>query len=56
VDYKYPIGELFHVNIELARLGTKGTRVANVASEVTNDILPQSLLTYGNILNIKSEK
>ena len=55
VDYKYPSGELFRVTIDVAGLGTKWIRIANLPPEVPDDILKDALKQYGKIISIHTE-
>jgi hypothetical protein len=52
VEYKYPTGELFVVNIILAGMGKKRIRVAGLPPEVTNETLDATLAPYGKIQDI----
>jgi hypothetical protein len=54
--YKYPTGELLHVTIELASLGSKRIRVANLPPEVANDTLRATIAPYVTIMDIRNEK
>ena len=55
VDYKYPSGEIFRVNIDHAGLGTKRIRVANLPPEIHDEILREALKPYGKILGVSGE-
>jgi len=54
-EYKYPNGEISTVNIDMAGMGTKRIRVANLPPEVHNDTLHESLASFGKVLNIHAE-
>jgi hypothetical protein len=53
--YKYPNGELSIANIDLAGMGTKHIRVANLSLEVSKDTLHASLVSFGKVLNVHNE-
>jgi len=55
VEWKYPNGELSIVNIDMAGMGTKRIRVANLPPEVPNHIHLKSLPLFGKVLNIHAE-
>ena len=55
VDYKYPSGEIYQVTIDLAGLGTKRIRVANLPPEIPDEILRDALKPYGKFLDISVE-
>ena len=55
IEYKYPSGEIFHVNIDLAGIGTKRIRVANLPPEVHDEVLKVALQPYGKVLNVSGE-
>ena len=55
VEYRYPSGEIFRVNIDHAGLGTKRIRVANLPPEIHDDILGEALRSYGKILGVSGE-
>ena len=44
-EYKYPSGEMVVVNLDLAGMGTKRIRVANLPPEVPNDSVLRSPLS-----------
>jgi hypothetical protein len=54
--FKHQSGELSHVTIEIASLGSKRVRVVNLPPEVENDFLRNTLAPYGNVLHIQNEK
>jgi RNA recognition motif-containing protein len=56
VVFKHQSGELSHVTIEIASLGSKRVRVVNLPPEVENDTLRNTLAPYGKILDIQNEK
>jgi hypothetical protein len=51
-EYKYPNGTISIVNIDTAGMGTKRIRVTNLPP---NDILHESLASFGKVLNIHAE-
>ena len=55
VDYKYPSGEVYPVTIDLAGLGTKRIRIANLPPEIPDEILRDALKPYGKVLDISIE-
>ena len=55
VDYNYPSGEIFRVTIDVAGLGTKRVRIANLPPEVPDDILRDTMKQYGKIISIRTE-
>ena len=54
-EYKYPNGEIYMVNIEIAGMGVKRVRVANLPPEVPNDTLQRALTVYGKVLDVHTE-
>ena len=54
-EYKYPSGEVFHVNLDLAGLGTKRIRVANLPPEVPDEVLRVALQPYGKVVTVSGE-
>jgi len=54
-EYKYPNGKLSIVNKDMAGMGTKRIRVANLPPEVSNDTLHKSLSSFRKVLNIHAE-
>jgi hypothetical protein len=50
VSYKYPHGEQYPVTIDMAGLGRKRLRIANLAPEVANEYLRTALAPYGQII------
>jgi hypothetical protein len=54
-EYKYPNGEIFGVTIDIAEMGTKRVRVANLPPEVPNDTLMEYLAPFGKVLNLHAE-
>ena len=54
-EYKYPNGEIYIVNIDIAGMGIKRIRVANLPPEVQNDTLQRSLTVYGKVMNVYAE-
>jgi hypothetical protein len=55
-EYKYPTGEIFMVNIDMAGIGTKRIRIANLPPEVHNGTVHEALAPFGKVLNIYEEK
>ena len=55
VDYKYPTGEIFRVTIDIAGLGTRRVRIANLPPEVPDDALKETMKQYGKIISIQTE-
>jgi hypothetical protein len=53
-EYKYPNRERSIVNIEVAGMGTKHTRVANLPPEVSMTLY-ESLASFGKVLNTYAE-
>jgi hypothetical protein len=51
-EYKYPSGEVFMVNIDMAGIGTKRIRIANLPPEVHNGTVHEALAPFGKVLNI----
>jgi len=51
-EYEYPNGELSIVSIDLAGMGTKHVRIANLPPEVHNDVLRATLALNGKVLEI----
>jgi hypothetical protein len=56
VSYTYPHGERYPVTIEMAGLGQKKLRVANLPPEIANEYLRTALSPYGHITDIQNEK
>ena len=54
-EYKYPNGEIYMVNIDIAGMGVKRIRVANLPPEVPNDTLQRALTVYGKVLDVHTE-
>ena len=53
--YKYPTGEMFIMNIDMAGMGTKRIRIANLPPEV-HETIHEALTPFGKVLNIHEEK
>jgi hypothetical protein len=45
-EYKYPNGEISIANVDMAGMGIKRIRVANLPPEVHNDILKETLASF----------
>jgi hypothetical protein len=54
-EYKHSNGEISHVRIEMAGLGTKRIRIANLPPEVPEGIIRSALIQYGEIQGIQEE-
>ena len=54
-EYKYPNGEFSIVNADMAGMGMKRIRVANLPPEVPNGVLQESLASFRKVLNIHAE-
>jgi hypothetical protein len=55
-EYKYPTGEVFLVNIDMAGIGTKFIRIANLPPELQNGTVHDALTPFGKVLNVHEEK
>ena len=55
VDYKYPTGEIFPVTLDVAGIGTKKIRIANLPPEIPDEILKEALKPYGKVIDITME-
>ena len=55
VEYKYPTGEIYQVNIDLAGMGTKRIRIANLPPEIPDNTLRDALEPYGKVLEVQTE-
>ena len=55
VEYKYITGEIFRVAIDVAGLGAKRIRIANLPPEVPDDVIKNTLNQYGKVMDIQSE-
>jgi hypothetical protein len=55
-QYKYPTGKLATVTLDIAGLGTKRLRMANLPPETTQEEIRSSLAPYGNIIKIETEQ
>jgi len=53
--YKYPTGEMFIMNIDMAGMGTKRIQIANLPPEV-HETIHEALTPFGKVLNIHEEK
>jgi hypothetical protein len=54
-EYKHSNGEISHVRIEKAGLGTKHIRIANLPPEVPEGIFKSALMQYREIQEIQEE-
>lgn len=55
VEYKYTSGEIFRVTIDVAGLGAKRIRIANLPPEVPDDVIKNTLNQYGKVMDIQTE-
>ena len=55
-EYKHTNGEIATVSVNMAGMGTRKIRIANLPPEVPEDTLRASLAQYGKILSVKEEK
>jgi hypothetical protein len=55
-EYKHSSGELSVVRIEMAGLGTKRVRIANVPQEIHRGTLRARLTPYAEIRTVQEEK
>ena len=55
VEYKYPTGELFIVDLAMAGMCSKCIRVSNLPPEVSNYTLRALLAPFGKILDIQAD-
>jgi hypothetical protein len=55
-QYKYPTGQLATLILDIAGLGTKCIRMANLLPETTQEEIRSSLAPYGNIIKIETEQ
>jgi len=55
VEYKYPTGEIYQVNIDQAGMGTKRIRIANLPPEIPDNTLRDALEPYGKVLEVQTE-
>jgi hypothetical protein len=54
-EYKHENGEISHVKIEMAGMGTKRIRLANLPPETPDDAIRIFFSTYGEIKQIQEE-
>jgi hypothetical protein len=54
-EYKHTNGEISSVSVNMAGMGTRKIRIANLPPEVAADTLRASLAQYGKILSVKDE-
>jgi len=55
-EYKHSSGEVSIVRIEVAGMGTKRVRIANLLPEIKEGTLRMHLAQYGEIRDIQEEK
>ena len=56
VEFKHVSGEISRVKIEIAGLGTRKIRIANLAPEMSNAIVGAALPPYGVIQSISDDQ
>ena len=54
-EYKHTNGEISSVSVNMAGMGTRKIRIANLPPEVAEDKLRASFAQYGKILSVKEE-
>ena len=54
-EYKHTNGELSQVRIEIAGLGTKRIRTANLSPEIPESLIRSALTQFGSIKSIQDE-
>jgi hypothetical protein len=55
-EYKHENGEISTVMIEVAGMGTRIVRIANLAPEIPDAVVRAALTKYGDVKNITEEK
>jgi hypothetical protein len=55
LNYLHDNSESFIVQLELAGMGTKRVRIANLPPEIPNNIIRETLSTYGEVTEIIEE-
>jgi hypothetical protein len=54
-DFKHDNGEISQVRVEIAGMGMRTIRIANLSPEVQDNVIRNALGTYGDITEIKEE-